>query len=1120
MKSTKECPRVKDIVDECVVIDGKRTLNSISRDVSSGGYIVVKEAGKYFLFSPEEALCMPGTRLVIDVPLKEVITLSPDLSCMDAMKYLHRDAVDSAVVEERGRILGVLTHKAVIENLYRYAKQVADTGVILNHILDRTGVIIFRVSCEKIYEIEDLTPDVFNVELYGDAKRILGYDSTELCSNKELLLRIIEPDDREKIVRIFKGINFHRSRLLSFNIRVLARSGRPLWFRMNVVTETRKNGDGLKLLGVLLDITKELFQKEKEKYVNTLASIAVRYEPAIAIRKVLSYISRFIPVNVGLLCVVERPFNMKMDILWAKSGWRKRAERLEKSLREKITSIVNDVKSVREVYVDNPIIEAIRTGKIIYKPDITKSNFVPSRVVLKYDINSGFIVPLMSEDQRSMVLALASEEKELDFASYKKFLESARPVLMYLVARYMYFKKMEELNQNLAKLVQRKSYHINILYEITDKISHTVSFDSLFEAIESSLEGIVEHHVFISLLKIGDSVKVAVYPRKPIKKSLLEELTGKVVDTFRFLGGVADGKIVKVYHPRFKVKGKAKIEKLKSCFYVPIEVLDKSGKKKIQGLIFIASSKKDAFSDEHVEVLREITDQAARSISKLKGLLEKERKKAELLIEDIDTGLILVTEERKITMVNSSGEEYVELLFKFGKDGRIEKIYNFDAEDLFTDDEESLYREIELSTPRRRILALRVLRVREKLENERWIVKIDDLTEQRLISEKVELQSRLAAVGQLTAGIAHDFNNILTPIIGWAQILGLRKDLPEDVIRTIEMIKNQGDRAANLIKQILDFSRRSISERRKINIAPLVKEIVKLLERTIPEDIKIELRCISGDLVAEIDVTAFQQVITNIAVNARDAMPGGGKFIIELDKAVFSKDSEKPFKDMRDGEWIVLRFRDTGEGIAPSVLPHVFEPFFTTKGRDRGTGLGLSQVYGIVKQHGGYIDVESEVGVGTLFTIYLPAASSEGSLDIIPETVRKVEKGKGEFIMIVEDEDSVRQSLKEMLINLGYRVIEAVDGKDGLNKYKQNKGKIKLVLTDWVMPGMSGADFIKRLRKIDAEVKIGVLTGYPIGKNLGTDQNLGVDRWMKKPVDIKELSKILRDLLGKGGVLS
>ena len=500
--------------------------------------------------------------------------------------------------------------------------------------------------------------------------------------------------------------------------------------------------------------------------------------------------------------------------------------------------------------------------------------------------------------------------------------------------------------------------------------------------------------------------------------------------------------------------------------------------------------------------------------------LEKERRKAELLIEDIDTGLILVTEERKITMVNSSGEEYVELLFKFGKDGRIEKIYNFDAEDLFTDDEVNLYREIELSTPRRRILALRVLRVREKLENERWIVKIDDLTEQRLISEKVELQSRLAAVGQLTAGIAHDFNNILTPIIGWAQILGLRKDLPEDVIRTIEMIKNQGDRAANLIKQILDFSRRSISERRKINIVPLVKEIVKLLERTIPEDIKIELRCISGDLVAEIDVTAFQQVITNIAVNARDAMPGGGKFIIELDKTVFSKDSEKPFKDMRDGEWIVLRFRDTGEGIAPSVLPHVFEPFFTTKGKDRGTGLGLSQVYGIVKQHGGYIDVESEVGVGTLFIIYLPAASGEGSLDIIPETVRKVEKGKGEFIMIVEDEGSVRQSLKEMLMNLGYRVIEAVDGKDGLNKYKQNRGKIKLVLTDWVMPGMSGADFIKRLRKIDAEIKIGVLTGYPIGKNLDTDQNLGVDRWMKKPVDIKELSKILRDLLGKGGVLS
>lgn len=789
MKELNEFPRVKDIVDDCVVIDGKRTLDSIFRDVDRGEYIVVKEAGKYFLFYPEKALCMPGTRLIIDTPLREAITLSPDLLCIEALKYLHPDASDSAVVEEKGKILGVLTYEAVIENLYRYAKQAADTGAVLNYILDRTGIIVFRVSCERIHEVEDLTPDVFDIELFGDTRRILGYDSAELCCNKELLLQVIKPDDRENIVRIFKRVNFHRHRALSFNIRLITRAGKTLWFRANVVAERRKDGSRLNLLGLLLDITKEILQKEKEKYVNTLASIAARYEPAIAIGRVLSYISGFVPVNMGLLWMVERPFDVKIDALWAKSGWKKRAKRLEKLLKEKISSITNDIRGIREVYRNNPVVEAIQKGEIVYMSDIAETGFVLSPIALEYGIRSGFILPLMSEEQKNVVLALVSDKKEMNFESSRKFLDAARPILMHLINRYMYFKEMKELNQNLKRLVQRKFYHINILYEITDKISHTVSFDSLFETIESSLERIVEHDVFVSLLRVGDSIKVAVYPRKSIKKALLDEIAGEVVNTFRFLGGVAEGKIVKSYHPRFKMKSGTRVEKLESCFYVPIEVPGKGAKKKVQGLIFIASSKKSAFSDKHVEVLREITDQAARSISKLKELLGKEKRKVELLIEDIDIGLILVTEDRKIAMVNPSGEEYVQLLFKFGEDGRIERIHNFDAEDLFGDDVENVYREIELNTPQRRVLALRVLRVKEKLENEKWIVKIDDLTEQRLISEKVELQSRLAAVGQLTAGIAHDFNNILTPIIGWAQILGLRRDLPEDVIRIIKMIK-------------------------------------------------------------------------------------------------------------------------------------------------------------------------------------------------------------------------------------------------------------------------------------------------------------------------------------------
>jgi len=391
---------------------------------------------------------------------------------------------------------------------------------------------------------------------------------------------------------------------------------------------------------------------------------------------------------------------------------------------------------------------------------------------------------------------------------------------------------------------------------------------------------------------------------------------------------------------------------------------------------------------------------------------------------------------------------------------------------------------------------------------------ITDITEERKKQEEAELQARLAAVGQLAAGIAHDFNNLLTPIIGWAQILIMKKNISADLKEPLEIIVKQANSAANLIRQILDFARKTEEEWTNIDLVPFLKESVKLLKRTIPENINIELEYGKDNYIVFGDVSGLAQIVTNIAINARDAMPSGGTFKIKIDKIFIKSEREKPIPELTTGSWIEIKFIDTGSGIPDEIKDRIFEPFFTTKEKGKGTGIGLSQVQGIVKQHNGYISVYSKVGKGTKFTIYFPAVEAtdkEFGESILNKI--KVEKGKKETILLVEDADAVRKAMYDILIGLGYSVLVAKNGREGLDKFRENKDKISLVITDWVMPVMSGLEFIRELRKIDKNVKIVVLSGYVIGRESEFVDNLNVSKLMQKPVDITTFSKEIREVI-------
>jgi PAS domain S-box-containing protein len=387
-----------------------------------------------------------------------------------------------------------------------------------------------------------------------------------------------------------------------------------------------------------------------------------------------------------------------------------------------------------------------------------------------------------------------------------------------------------------------------------------------------------------------------------------------------------------------------------------------------------------------------------------------------------------------------------------------------------------------------------------------------DITEHKRAEERMRRQERLAAVGQLAAGIAHDFNNLLTSIIGFAELVGMHEGLPESAKEDLKQIVEGGRRAAHLIHQILDFSRKSIVQRRPLDLSPFLKESIRFLQRTIPEHIRVVLETGPDQYVALADPAQLQRALTNLAVNSRDAMPEGGELRFRMSRFTLEPGDEPPHPNMEPGDWIALAVVDTGAGMPPEVSARLFEPFFTTKRPGEGTGLGLAQVYGIVRQHEGFIGVETEVGKGTVFTIYLPSLAEKKEAP--PERGQEEPvHGQGETILLVEDEPQVLGLGSAMLNHLGYRVLTAPSGAEALDLYYCQMEEIALVLTDMVMPQMGGVELFHALRLRDPQVRVMVMTGYPLEEEGRGLLEQGIVAWVQKPLSLGQLSRAVRDVL-------
>jgi two-component system cell cycle sensor histidine kinase/response regulator CckA len=358
-----------------------------------------------------------------------------------------------------------------------------------------------------------------------------------------------------------------------------------------------------------------------------------------------------------------------------------------------------------------------------------------------------------------------------------------------------------------------------------------------------------------------------------------------------------------------------------------------------------------------------------------------------------------------------------------------------------------------------------------------WVLVVREVTQERENQRRVQQQERLAAIGQLTAGIAHDFNNLLTAINGFAELGRMQLPLDAPAQELLGKILHSGRRAADLIRQLLIFSRKQSVEPIVLNLNEIVSSMDKMLRRVIGEDVDLAVALTPDLWPVKVDPTQIEQVILNLAVNARDAMPNGGKLTIETSNLTLGEDYVAGHAGTQPGEHVLLAVSDTGVGMSDEVKAHLFEPFFTTKEPGQGTGLGLSTVFGIVKQSGGNIWVYSEEGRGTAFKIYLPRVTESARPASRLESRQDMPTGS-ETILLVEDADGVRELVRRTLQNQDYTVLEARDGQEALQVAGQHAGPIHLLLTDVIMPGISSKTLIEQLTQAYPDVKVLLMSGY------------------------------------------
>ncbi|RKY84990.1 hypothetical protein DRQ09_07880 [candidate division KSB1 bacterium] len=678
--------------------------------------------------------------------------------------------------------------------------------------------------------------------------------------------------------------------------------------------------------------------------------------------------------------------------------------------------------------------------------------------------------------------------------------------------------KRKELEEEIRKR-RRELGAMNIISASVTK--RKLKLKELYNQIGDELSRIIKADTYYLCLLSKEKGKIDC-------KYIREKGEKKRCKTINFTGGILEW-LVKNKKSVFtnnlpklrKEKGLRRIPVLKdekaslSWIGVPI-IIDNEA----VGAIVVASHKYNAFTVNDLSFILNIANQASIAIKneRLTRELKESEKRFRKVIEQSRDGIFIGDIEGNVILYNKAMKEITGYTSKevnrYGWFNLVypdEKVRKEAIERARSVHQEKLkYYEAEIicknGTKKNISFSVTPFKIEKEIYN---LGIMTDITEYKRLQEQLFFSQKMESIGRLAGGIAHDFNNILTGIMGYSELL-MQKYGPEHPDHfALDVIFKGTERAATLTQQLLGFARGG-----KYNPVPLdmndsILNTLKIVEKSFEKNIDLKLD-LSQDLkLVEADRTQMEQVISNILINAKDAMPSGGEIHIKTQNIFLPEDYCRVFPELEPGFYVKTSITDTGIGMPKEIKDKIFEPFFTTKGKGRGTGLGLSTVYGIIKNHRGQINVYSEPGEGSTFNIYLPVTEKEISF---VEKEEKIFKGKG-TILVVDDEKHIRDLTREMLTSLGYDVFLAENGVEAINLYKKNKDKINLILLDIVMPEKAGKDTFIELKKINPEIRIIIVSGYSQNGKAAEIIELGANGFLQKPFKIEEISKIIRNNL-------
>ena len=392
-----------------------------------------------------------------------------------------------------------------------------------------------------------------------------------------------------------------------------------------------------------------------------------------------------------------------------------------------------------------------------------------------------------------------------------------------------------------------------------------------------------------------------------------------------------------------------------------------------------------------------------------------------------------------------------------------------------------------------------------------------DVTEKKELEAQFFRAQRLESIGTLASGIAHDLNNILAPIMMAAPLIRMSKS-PDTTEKMLVAVESSVQRGAKLVRQLLTFGRGAEGEKKPLQVGPIVKEIVTMAQQTFPKNVSVAALESEGLPPILADATQVHQVLLNLCVNARDAMPQGGTLLVAVEHAKIDPTAAAMNPGAKAGDYVVIKVTDSGTGMTPQIMEKIFDPFFTTKEVGKGTGLGLATVIGLVKSHGGFLTLSSEVGKGSTFAVHFPVAATPGLEATAPFAEAAPPRGNGELLLLVDDEVNIRDTVRGALIAYGYTVVVAEDGIEGTSRYAMAQNEIKLVITDLDMPNMDGVTMLRIFRQMNPTLKIIVSSGMQNRKQVAASRTseltaLGVTAFLDKPYTADQLLRAVHDAL-------